>query len=117
MAFKFNPLTGNFDIVGSSGGGGGGSTTLTEIEKDLGSNPRTSGNFNITGLSGLTIGKPAVISQSAAGYTGKGTLTDESEMDLLTVNGVVTAADTIKVYWNSIYNVKGNFKFNYFVGA
>jgi hypothetical protein len=97
--------------------GGGGATTLTTVEKNLGSNPRRSGRFTITGLSGLTIGKPVSISQAVAPYTNKGTRADEAEMDGLIVNAVVTAVDTITAYWNSATRVRGNFKFNYFVGA
>lgn len=104
--------TDSITINASSGG-----ATLTEVEKDLGSFARTTGSFTITGLSGLTIGKPVIISQAAAAPTGKGTRADEVEMDMLTVSAVVTAADTITAYWNTPLFVKGNMKFNYFIGA
>lgn len=55
----------------------------------------------------------ALVSQAAGVYTGKGTLTDESEMDILRVCGIVVRSKVLKVYWNSQYKVKGNFKFNY----
>jgi hypothetical protein len=97
--------------------GGGGATTFTEVEKDLGTVPRLAGKFTITGLSGLTIGKPVIISQAVGPYTGKGTLADESEMDGLIVKAVVTAVDVITAYWNAMTRVKGNVKFNYLVGA
>jgi hypothetical protein len=98
-------------------GGGGGATSFTTVEKDLGSAPLNSGRFTITGLSGLTIGKPVIISQAVAPYTGKGTLADEAEMDGLIVKASVTAVDTITAYWNSATRVRGNFKFNYLIGA
>lgn len=91
--------------------------SLSTVEKNLGNNPRRDGKFTITGLSGLTIGKPVNISQAVAPYTNKGTRADEAEMDGLIVKAVVTAVDTITAYWNSATRVKGNFKFNYFVGA
>ena len=95
----------------------GGATSLATVEKDLGSSPRRSGKFTITGLTGLTTNKPVSIMQAVGPYTGKGTLMDEAEMDGLTVSGVVTSATEITAYWNAATRVKGNFKFNYFVGA
>ena len=91
--------------------------TLTTVEIDLGSAARTAGNFTISGLSGLTIGKPVNIFQAVGPYTGKGTSADEAEMDNVSVKASVTAADTITAYWNADGFVKGNFKFNYLVGA
>jgi len=93
------------------------SISLTAIEKSLGSVPRSSGKFTITGLSGLTTNKPVTITQAVGPYTGKGTRADEAEMDGLTVSASVTSATEITAYWNSARRVKGNFKFNYFVGA
>lgn len=98
-------------------GGGGGSSSFTVVEKDLGTNPRRSGKFTITGLSGLTTSKPVNIFQAVGPYTNKGTLADEAEMDGLIVKAIVTATDTITAYWNSATAVRGNFKFNYLVGA
>ncbi len=97
-------------------GGGGGSSVWTEVEKDLGASPRLSGSFTITGA-GLTTGKPVQIFQAAAAYTGKGTLTDESEMDQVLVTGFVLNTTTIQCYWVSPTYVVGNFKFNYLVSA
>ncbi len=103
--------------TGGGGGGGAGSPAFTTVEKDLGEYPRRDGKFTITGLSGLAVGKPVNIQQAVAPYTGKGTLADEAEMDGLVVKASVTAADTITAYWNSATRVRGNFKFNYLVGA
>lgn len=102
----------DYEIVGTAG-----ETVLTTVEKSLGNVPRTSGKFTITGLSGLTTNKPVSITQAVGPYTGKGTLADEAEMDGVTVSASVTSATTITAYWNSARRVKGNFKFNYFVGA
>jgi hypothetical protein len=96
--------------------GGGGSLALTTVEVDLGTVPRNSGNFIIT-TSGLTSGKPVIIGVAAIAFTGKGTATDESEMDGLTVTGQTTSTTTIQCYWTSATSVLGNFKFNYVVSA
>lgn len=78
--------------------------------------PKLSGSFDIT-TSGLTIGKPVLINQAVGPYTGKGTRSDEAEMDVLTATAEVISATIIRVYWHSIYPVLGNFKFNYLIGA
>lgn len=65
----------------------------------------------------MTIGKPVMIQQAKAAYTGKGSLTDESAMDQVQVTGVVTSATVISCDWTSGSPVLGNFKFNYLVGA
>lgn len=93
-----------------------GQPTVTTIEVDLGSIPRRTGKFNITS-SDLTIGKPVMIQQASGSYTGKGTLTDEAEMDGLTVTGKVTSASNIECFWSSRNKVWKNFKFDYFVSA
>jgi len=105
-----NSLLGSGNIVV------GGAVLYTEVEKSIGSVPKLAGKFTIAG-SGLTVGKPVIISQAVGPYTGKGTRADEAEMDGLIVKAAVTAVDTITAYWNSATFVKGNFKFNYLVGA
>jgi len=95
---------------------GGGSFTLITVEVDLGTIPRTSGSFTITST-GLTPSKSVSIQQAVAPYTGKGTLADETEMDMLTVTGATTSTTNIQCYWNSPTFVKGNFKFNYIISA
>lgn len=98
-------------------GGPGGSFTLTTVEVNVGGSPaRRSGSFDITS-SGLTSSKPVMIMQAVGPYTGKGTLADEAEMDQLLVTGYVTNTTTIRAYWTSNYDVRGNIKFNYIVGA
>ena len=97
-------------------GGGGGSTVLSTVEVNLGSVPKRSGKFTISGV-GLTTGKPVHISKAVGPYTGKGTRADEAEMDAVQVSATVTGSTTITAYWNSPSPVKGNLKFDYFVGA
>jgi len=100
-------------------GGGGGALTLTTVEVSLGAAPRArrSGSFQITGLSGLTVDKPVSIQQSSGPYTGKGTRTDEAEMDQVLVTGKVLSASVIQCYYRSHRRVRGNFKFDYVVSA
>lgn len=100
--------------------GPAGASSFTTVEKDLGALPRYSGTFDLPGLNGLTPTKPVMVQQAAAAYTGKGTLTDEAEMDQLSLTGFVLDASTIRVYWTvPIHNgpVAGNFKFDYLAGA
>jgi hypothetical protein len=95
--------------------GGGGSVSFTTVEVNLGISKK-SGNFTITS-SGLVVGKQVMIFQATGPYTGKGTLADESEMDFIGVNGIVTSSTTIKCFWNSRTSVRGNFKFNYLINT
>ena len=86
---------------------------MTTVEKNLGTVPRLSGSFQITGLSGLTPGDHVLIVQAPGPYTGKGTLADESS-DMVMANGYVLSATVIQVYWQSVKSpMRGNIKFNY----
>ena len=95
---------------------GGGSFAFTQVEVDLGIRAIRSGSFIIAGA-GLTIGKAVLILQAKAAYTGKGTLTDESQMDQVRVVGVVTSVTQISCDWVCDFPVLGNFKFNYVIGG
>lgn len=90
--------------------------TLTTVEKDLGSVPHRSGTFTITGA-GLVAGKPVLIQQAVGPYTGKGTRADEAEMDRLSLSASVVDATTIRAYWTSQHQVRGNFRVNYLVSS
>jgi len=98
--------------------GSGGSPIFTTVEVNLGAAPnaRRSGRFQITG-SGLTAGKPVLVRQAAGPYTGKGTRSDEAEMDRIACVGTVKDAITIEVYWQSERRARGNVKFAYLVGG
>lgn len=91
---------------------------LTTVEVSLVTAPdaRCGGRFDIAGA-GMTVGKPVLIGQANGPYTGKGTREDEAEMDSINVTAKVLSATVIRCYWESIHRVRGNFKFNYFVGA
>lgn len=97
-------------VAAASGG-----LTFTEVEKNLGA-AKTGGKFTIAGT-GMTTGKPVLINQAVGPYTGKGTRADEAEMDQVSVSASVTSATVITAYWSSPRRVRGNFKFNYAVGA
>lgn len=100
--------------------GGAGGLTLAEVEVNLGTTPQLGGNFQITGLSGLTPNNQVLINQKAAPYTGKGTQYDESEMDQVSANGYVLNSTTIQAFWMAEPSngpVAGNFKFGYSVSA
>ena len=104
------------EIVIPTASGGGVGVTLTTVEVNVGSVPKSGGTFTIAGAA-LTVGKPVLINQAVGPYTGKGTLPDEAEMDQVNVAASVTDAATITAYWSSARRVKGNFKFNYQVSA
>ena len=74
--------------------------------------PARSGRFTISDVSFLA-GQQLYIQQSAEAITGKGTRTDENEMDGLVLRGVITAAGVATVYWSSQSYVRGLFEFNY----
>jgi len=101
-------------VVGGSPGAA--SLALTTVEVNLGTTARRGGKFNIT-TSGLTSGKAVSIMQANGPYTGKGTLADEAEMDGIVVSGKTTSTTNIECYWHTRGVVKGNFKFDYVVGA
>lgn len=83
------------------------------IEVNLCTAPQRSGHFDITGLTGLTAGKPVMIQQAVGPYTGKGSLADEAEMDQVLVAASVFNATTVRAYWVSTGLVIGHFKFTY----
>jgi len=90
------------------------------VEKDLGTSPLFSGTFDITGLSGLTAGKPVYIQQAAGPYTGKGTREDEAEMDQAIITGYAVDANTIRAYWTAQPKsgpLAGNVKFAFIAGS
>lgn len=113
---KFLEMAPREEIVIPPASTGGAGVTLTTVEVNVGSVPKSGGTFTIAGAA-LTVGKPVLINQAVGPYTGKGTLADEAEMDQVNVAASVTDAATITAYWSSARRVKGNFKFNYQVSA
>jgi len=91
--------------------------TWTLIDVTLCSVARVSGSFEITGLAGLTIGKPVTLIQLPGPYVNKGTLADEAEFGMITVSGYVSAADQISAVWNSHNAITGSVKLAYAVGV
>lgn len=99
-------------LPASSGGG----FALTAVEISLGSVARRSGRFTIAG-SGMTPAAPVLCIQLVGPYTGKGTRSDEAEMDSVTVAARVLDANTIEGYWRASGRVRGNVRFGYAVGG
>lgn len=97
-------------------GGGGGGLTLTDFTVNLGKS-KTSGKFQITGLSGLTAGKNVLILQTAQPITSKGNAVDEIEMDYIELTGYVANTTTIQAYWSATGIVVGTYAFAYQVSA
>jgi hypothetical protein len=98
---------------------GASSFVMSTVECNLATIPATrrSGHIQITGLSGLTAGKPVLVQQAQGPYTGKGTRADEADMDAILVNGQVLNATTIDLFWSSRTQVHGKFKFNYVISG
>jgi hypothetical protein len=93
--------------------GGSGSFSMTTVEVSLGATAMSSGEFEISGLAGLTPGATVLINQAPGPYTGKGTLADEAG-DMCVANGYVKNSTTIKVHWSAVDCVlRGNIKFIY----
>lgn len=103
-------------VTALPGAGTSSNPTLITAEISVGASVERSGKFNITS-SGLAVGKGVIIQQAHAPYTGKGTRSDEAEMDSLVVSAKVTSATNIECFWSSRYKVRGNFKFNYFISS
>lgn len=91
-------------------------TAFTEFTQDLGV-ARSAGTFDITGLSGLTAGKPVQLFQTAAAIITKGNARDEPEMDQIAVTGYVVDATTVRCYWMAPSVVVGTYAFAYTVGG
>lgn len=100
---------------GTPAAGAGSGSVVTTVEVNLGAKPVPNGSFTIAGS--FTVGKPVMITQAPGPYTGKGTLTDEIEMDQVNVTGYVLNGTTIKCNWGSNTRLYGNVKFNYIVSA
>lgn len=95
---------------------GGGGAAFTAFTKDLGV-ARSSGTFDITGLTGLTPDKVVDIVQTAAQIATKGNARDEAEMDLIRVTGYVVDATTIRAYWSAPGVMVGDYAFAYVVSG
>lgn len=96
--------------------GGASPVVFTEFTKDLGA-ARRSGTFDLTGLTGLTAGKPVLAWQSMAAITSKGDARDEAEMDRIEISGYVVDANTIRLNWSAPSVVVGTYAFAYQIGA
>jgi len=101
-------------IISAAGGGGG--ATYTAFTKDFGA-ARSSGTFDITGLSGLTEGAFVDVRQSAAAIASKGNARDEMEFDRIECSGYVVNSTTIRVYWRATGVVCGTYAFAYLVST
>jgi len=106
----------------------GPSLVKTTIEVNLGASMGWRGRFVINDVA-ITAGKAVLCWQAPGPYTGKGTRTDEAEMQPVSVIAVVSAAGSAIVSWQTppmitrptgtasvrIGNVRGNIKFVYLV--
>ncbi len=83
---------------------------------DLGAG-RSSGSFDLSVFTGLTISKHVQIVQTAAPIAAKGDARDEAEMDSIIAVGYVHSPTTIRVFWRATGVVVGPYNFAYLVSA
>lgn len=104
---------------GAPPAGASGPPVISTAEVSLATAPnvRRSGHAQITGLAGLTIGKPVMVQQAPGPYTGKGSRADEAEMDAISFVGKVLSATVIDLYWQAVHLVRGNVKVQYVVSS
>lgn len=76
---------------------------------NLGSTPATSGTFTLAMQPGARV---MLLSQAAGPYPGKGTLSDEAQMDTVWVS-TVTSGRNLICHWTSSGAVVGAFRFNW----
>jgi hypothetical protein len=91
---------------------GGGSLTATGVDVTLSSTPARAGRFTIT-TTGLTTGRPVLVSQAAGPYVGKGTLADEAQMDAIRVAAKAISATVIECQWTSQTWIRGSVRFDW----
>jgi len=101
---------------GVAGSASAGSFALTNFTQDLGAGD-SAGNFDITGLAGLTVDKNVLVVQTAQKIASKGDARDEFEMNPILTTGYVVDAATIRVYWNCDDIVVGIYAFAYMVSG
>ena len=77
---------------------------------NLGTTPSSSGKFTLFMPDRCTT---MLVHQAAGPYPGKGSLSDEAEMDGITVSTVFTGRGTVQCHWRSSGAVVGNFRFNW----
>lgn len=80
--------------VASSGSGGSGS--IVSVAINLGDIPLWSGSFDITGLAGLTLNTPIMVS------TGIDTTNPDEAQESISCAGIVVNSTTIRVQWESV---------------
>lgn len=88
--------------------------SMVDFTQDLGVSD-SSGTFDITGLSGLTVDADVTVVQTAQPIASKGNARDEFEMDAIQLTGYVLNSTTIRVYWWSPNVVVGIYAFAFAV--
>lgn len=104
-------LPGAVGATGASGGGGS-SAIAVAVAVNLGTVPLWSGSFDITGLSGLTLNAPVLVS------TGVNTSDPTESEEQIAASGIAISTTTVRVYWESLNGpVYGTRTFNYLVAT
>lgn len=85
---------------------------FVDFTKDLGAG-KSSGTFDVTGLSGLNTSASIMVLQTSAAIASKGNARDEPECDPISVSGYALNSTTIRCYWNAPSIVVGIYAFAY----
>lgn len=85
---------------------------ITNAIVNLGTS-RSSGSFDLVGLTGLTSLTPVRIWQTAAPVPSKGDARDEIEFTAIRATGYVLDATTVRVHWLADGVAVGDYSFSY----
>jgi hypothetical protein len=93
--------------TGPAGGGGSGAIAVA-VAVNLGTTPLWSGSFDVTGLAGLTLNDPVLVS------TGVSTSNPTESEEQIAASGIAISTTAFRVYWESLNGpVYGTRTFNY----
>ena len=85
--------------------------SINQVTVNFGTQPLNSGNFTMSNLGGLSIGQPVIVLQAAT--RPNETLSDNIEMDQISVTGIATSAEVVKCNQKSKTRVCNQYTFNY----
>lgn len=105
-------ITQQINVFNASSSG----VAFTEFAQDLGAG-RSSGFFDITVFTGLTVGKFVQVVQTGTPIASKGAAQDEGEMDSIIAYGYALSSTIIRVHWRATGVVAGIYQFAYLVST
>jgi hypothetical protein len=91
-----NPGANRVDVTLAASGGGGSGAIAVAVAINLGPVPRLSGFFDITGLAGLTLNDPVLVT------TGVSTSDPTESEEQIAASGIAISTTAVRVYWESL---------------